>query len=295
MEYSEILPDESCAGIPASGLRYCGTLEHLKGVWAYWDGYGPEDAPGRQFEYDCVFDGAVVDQYQLGPLIRGNTFLTALALAEWLFENYDPGETAMGNEEENAAGLLERYRRGNGFNCRQFAKILCQLLLSLGIRSRILYLEPFNPGMAGDHVVTLVWSPEFQKWWMVDPTLNTHFVDADAVPLDAWEIRSAAMANERIWISKGSERLATWGMNDADRFLYYCRNIFSMGSPRFSGRHATSRETVWLIPQGFDFRKRALATERIAYRKTTAEADAAVDFPGDRFTHDVGSFMQRPD
>ncbi|MEX0886934.1 MAG: transglutaminase-like domain-containing protein [Phycisphaeraceae bacterium] len=80
----------------------------------------------------------------------------------------------------------EILQRRQGF-CVQFAIVYLQACLSLGHPARFVF--GYHPGPDGGHEVVEVWSGEFDKWVLMDPNVNEHYVDPDSnTPLGMLEV-----------------------------------------------------------------------------------------------------------
>ena len=80
----------------------------------------------------------------------------------------------------------------HGINCMCKAQILNEMLLSLGIYSRTVWLEPNSVYDTECHVVNEVYDSTYNKWIMLDITFNMYWVDEQKTPLSILEIRENA-------------------------------------------------------------------------------------------------------
>ena len=161
----------------------------------------------------------------------------------------------------NTMVLMEyAYQKGqdHGINCRMKATILTEMLLSLGIVSRILSLHPLNPGDQDNHVVSQVWLSEKKKWIIVDPTTNSYFMDKNGEMLNAIELRERIISEDEIVCSPKT----TWGSqsdNYKDYLTYMAKNLFYMHSPVincFGSEDREDQKWIVLCPKEFNGKKR---------------------------------------
>ncbi len=91
----------------------------------------------------------------------------------------------------NANKILEMIRSGQteGF-CAQYAVVLAQAARSLGWQSRYLDVATGCIGSKRGHVTVEVWSNQFNKWVVMDPFFDCHFI-RDGIPLSALELHRA--------------------------------------------------------------------------------------------------------
>jgi len=100
-----------------------------------------------------------------------------------------------GQPSTNARGALEVLKGiqdGQTFFCAQYAETLVSAAASLGWVNRSLALRRHQGanahGGSTEHTTTEIWSNEYAKWVMLDPTSNM-YLEASGLPLNAWEIR----------------------------------------------------------------------------------------------------------
>jgi hypothetical protein len=91
-----------------------------------------------------------------------------------------------------ALEVLEGIDEGHRFFCTQYAQVMVSAAASLGWVDRALALRRHRGvnkvGGSTEHTTTEIWSNQFGKWVMLDPTCNMH-LEKDGLPLNAWEIR----------------------------------------------------------------------------------------------------------
>jgi hypothetical protein len=89
---------------------------------------------------------------------------------------------------ENLGCILENKQKGQMF-CFYYAILMNEILLSLGIKSRI--IECFPKIFDHDcHMAVIVFIPELNEWAFFDPTFNTYFIDDEGKPLAIDKIRN---------------------------------------------------------------------------------------------------------
>ena len=77
----------------------------------------------------------------------------------------------------------------HGINCRNKAQILLEMLLSLNIPTRKVWIMPYSPYDIDCHVVNEIWDDKLDKWVMLDITNNEYWIDDNKTPLSCIEIR----------------------------------------------------------------------------------------------------------
>lgn len=94
-------------------------------------------------------------------------------------------------EVKGALAILQAIHEGHQFHCAQFAQVFVSAAASLGWVDRELALRRHQDrpeGGSTEHSTTEIWSNQFRKWIMLDPTANM-FIERNGTPLNAYEIR----------------------------------------------------------------------------------------------------------
>jgi hypothetical protein len=244
---------------------HCGLLR----LYDEFDPLPDKQAPG--FQYDCSHPelSRLCNKYQLDRVAgTGNDWSKALNLMKWITEHVSHrGNIASALPEVcnslpmNAHGLLEySYEKGqdHGISCYMLAIVLTEVCLSIGLKSRIVSLNPINPYDYDNHLVVVVWCANFSKWVMVDPSYNGYLRDAGGAVLNPWEIRDLFCRQKKIVCN---DELAHNGVkhSSTEYLRYIAKNLFYLQSPTFSGFNSTTTsDKPWLIltPKHFDVCKR---------------------------------------
>ncbi|CAN5483532.1 hypothetical protein BH23VER1_BH23VER1_06450 [soil metagenome] len=166
-----------------------------------------EDEYTARFTFDSATNPKLKrlrERYQLDEVVAPGTdeFDRQIHLMDWTHHQFDRfGQPSA--EARGALEILEEVEGGHRFFCSQYAQVLVSAAASLGWVDRPLALRRHQGankvGGSTEHAVTEIWSNQFRKWVMLDPTSNM-FVEIDGVPLNAWEIRKE-------WFYNGGKRL----------------------------------------------------------------------------------------
>jgi hypothetical protein len=94
------------------------------------------------------------------------------------------------SDARGALAILKANDAGHTFFCAHYADVLVSAAASLGwVDRRLCLRRPDNQGEgATEHSVTEIWSNQYRKWVMFDPTFAL-YVEKDNVPLNAYELR----------------------------------------------------------------------------------------------------------
>ncbi|MFO1500877.1 MAG: hypothetical protein U1G07_21230 [Verrucomicrobiota bacterium] len=166
-----------------------------------------ESEYSRRFKFDTFANPKLKElrsRYQLDEVVASgrSEFERQGLLLEWVHRQFRkfgrPSVTTHG-----ALDILKGIADGNTFFCAQYAELLVSAAASLGWVDRPLALRRHQGvaevGGSTEHSVTEIWSNQYGKWIMLDPTLNL-FIQKDGLPLNAYEIRQE-------WFYRGGSNL----------------------------------------------------------------------------------------
>ncbi len=242
------------------------------GILRLYDEFDPlPDEKAPSFQYECSHPelDKLREEYGLDRIAgTGDEWSKATNLMQWMTEHvgYKADITSAKPEvckslPMNAKGLLEySFDKGQdcGINCYMHSIVLTEACLSLGLKCRIVSLNPLNPYDYDNHLVNVVWYSKLSKWVMVDSSYNGYVRDAGGEILNPWEVRDLLCRHKTIVCN---DELAYNGVknNSEDYLRYLAKNLVYMHSPTLSGFNTTTTsEEPWLTltPKHFDVCKR---------------------------------------
>jgi hypothetical protein len=150
----------------------------------------------KRFKFDSAENPklkALREKYGLDAVVASgkDEFGKQVLLNDWVHRRFKK----FGQPSTKARGALEVLKgidEGQTFFCAQYAETLVSAAASLGWVDRALALRRNQGanahGGSTEHTGTEIWSNEYGKWVMLDPTSNM-YLEAGGVPLNAWEIR----------------------------------------------------------------------------------------------------------
>jgi hypothetical protein len=150
----------------------------------------------RRFKYDSAENPKLKELrevFRLDEVVAPGTdeFEKQVLLNDWVHRRFKK----FGQPSTKARGALEVLKgiqEGQTFFCAQYAETLVSSAASLGWVDRMLALRRHQGvnarGGSTEHSTTEIWSNQYGKWIMLDPTSNMH-LEANGIPLNAWEIR----------------------------------------------------------------------------------------------------------
>jgi len=134
----------------------------------------------RKYDIDNVIAPAVNEYGQI------------LLVSNWLNSRISFGVPHNVSYNFDALDILSRAEHGEKFFCSEYVTTYIQALSSIGITSRFV-------GLLKGHVVAEVWSNDYDKWVVIDPTFDI-FYELNGVPLNALELHNA-------WVEKSWQRI----------------------------------------------------------------------------------------
>jgi hypothetical protein len=171
-------------------LRKLDTLPYVKSEYT------------KRFKFDA-FDNPKLkelrERYKLDEVVApGKSELDRqVLLMDWTHCQFKK----FGRPSSNPRGALEILRdieQGHTFFCAHYAKLFVSSAASLGWVDRELALRRHQgtaQGGSTEHSTTEIWSNQYRKWIMLDPTSNM-YLEKDGMPLNAFEIRQEWLYRE---------------------------------------------------------------------------------------------------
>ncbi len=155
-----------------------------------------ESEYSKRFRFDAADNPKLKElreKYRLDEVVAPgkDEFDRQILLLDWTHRQFKK----FGRPSANPQGALEILKcveEGHTFFCAQYGATFVSAAASLGWVDRALALRRHRdyPGAGSpEHTSTEIWSNQYRKWVMLDPTANMHVLK-DGVPLSAYEIRT---------------------------------------------------------------------------------------------------------
>jgi hypothetical protein len=166
-----------------------------------------ESQYSKRFKFDLAENPKLKElreKYGLDEVVAPgkDEFAKQVLLNDWVHRRFKK----FGQPSTKARGALEVLQGiddGQTFFCAQYAETMASAAASLGWVDRLLALRRHQGvnahGGSTEHTTTEIWSNEYGKWVMLDPTSNM-YLEAAGIPLNAWEIRQE-------WFYRGGTNL----------------------------------------------------------------------------------------
>ena len=225
-----------------------GSFPDGRGGTVLVSGTGDEPVPvAPPFEFERWDDPGIAELRGAAPIgslavERRPDYPSLLAASEWVARTLHPGPQMVAYATHfDAREILERTRRGEGFDCGTFAWTLIQVLGSLGINARLVELET-DEGLG--HSVTEAWCDDLERWIVLDPYTATTF-ELHGVPLSALDLHRLWKAGRSREVTARhapgiEDRLAALQAQGVDPLSYYAHfnvrmrnNVRSTSYPRW--------------------------------------------------------------
>jgi len=209
----------------------------------------------------------LITQYQLEHFKAEMDFETCKNVLLWLNKsvlhmgNYD------GSDVQDALTLLKRgYKTEKGINCLSLSIVLCECLLALGVRARVVYMMPKEVEDGDNHVVVEAYISEWKKWIMLDATYGSFCEDEAGKVLNLGELQKAIQNNEKYIFSENLNYNGETDLDVDDIRDYYAKNVFFFRckSVQGYGVHREHGNMLEIAPDGFDVHYRMV--ENLKYR-----------------------------
>jgi hypothetical protein len=150
----------------------------------------------RRFNFDSATNPKLRElreQYRLDQVIADgkDEFDQQVRLMNWTHHQFKKfGKPSA--HPQGALEILQGINEGQTFFCAHYTTVLVSAAASLGWVDRPLALRRHQgvaaQGGSTEHSVTEIWSNQYRKWVMLDPTSNM-YLEKDGLPLNAVEIR----------------------------------------------------------------------------------------------------------
>jgi len=157
----------------------------------------------RKFDYQPFSDHKLEilrNEYDLVKLTEPykDEFDKFKILRDWVRRQWKYGYPDEVSRDYDSIDILRRAKNGESFWCSEYAVVFIQCALSLGYQARYVALRK-------GHVIAEIWSNEFKKWVIMDPTFNIHF-EKKGIPLNCLDLFNAFNDNqtEEICVMEGN-------------------------------------------------------------------------------------------
>jgi hypothetical protein len=149
----------------------------------------------KRFKFDSISNPKLKELRELCNLDAvvapgQDEFGRQVLLLDWVhhqFKSFGRPST----EAKGALEILKAIQEGHTFFCSQYAHVFVSAAASLGWIDRELALRRHQDKPGGgstEHSSTEIWSNQYRKWVMMDPTAKM-YIEKNGIPLNGYEIR----------------------------------------------------------------------------------------------------------
>lgn len=104
-----------------------------------------------------------------------NDLEKALNLLTWINGHIRHTGNYDNSDKQDALTLLEiAFDKDYGINCLAMSIVLCECLLAVNIKARVMYMMPKSTKDGDNHVVVEAFVSDLNKWIMLDPTYGSY-------------------------------------------------------------------------------------------------------------------------
>ncbi len=199
------------------------------------------------------------DKYHISDLTGERDLGTALNLLAWVNEHIKHAGNYDNSDKQDALTLLSvAYDKDYGINCLAMSIILCECLLAVDVKARVMYMMPKGIEDGDNHVVVEAFISELNKWIMLDPTYGSYCMDSHNLILNLGEMRNCIAKDKDYFFSKSMNYNGEIVDDIEDVKNYYAKNLFFLRckSVQGYGQHREYGNILEIAPIGFDVHKR---------------------------------------
>ncbi|UCG52596.1 MAG: hypothetical protein JSW58_03335 [Candidatus Latescibacterota bacterium] len=196
---------------------FAGTTDLEPPTPLHGKGYSYQDLSHPYF--DTVRTDPRIRHLYQDPRMQFDDFVE---MADFLRDQSPHGRSTISHSQRklNLLALLDLADKGERFTCGTMSKMLAQMVQASGNFARLVFLF--------GHVVTEVWVPEFEKWVLIDPLFNVHYLNDKGVPLSALDLHRMinAGAEHNIHPRPGNSPNTVFTERAPKKQLYECYKMW---------------------------------------------------------------------
>lgn len=219
------------------------------------------------YKIDSVEFKELKEKYHLEDLVGLSDFQTCENVLKWVNKNIIHTGNYDGSDRQDALTLLARaYQTQKGINCLSLSIVLCECLLALGIRTRVVYMMPEDVEDGDNHVVVESYISELSKWVMLDATYGSYCYDAHGTILNLREIREVINTGIDYVFSDLLNYNGETNLDIEDIKAYYKKNVFFFRCKSIQeyGSHREHGNMTEITSKGFNVHERMV--KNLQYR-----------------------------
>ena len=235
-------------------------LQNYLNLLTTYSSYDYDEINDIEFTYMDSSDGdlrALREDYGLDSIAGdGDELSRIMNLMLWVNENLEHDGSSQNPYPPNAENIIETcWNEDRGVNCRMLAIVLNDFYLSMGFKSRFVTCKPHERDFNDCHVINIVYSTQFDKWIMMDPSFAGYFEDENDTFLDLFEVREKLVNDDELVFSSHLNHNGGRYTEQTYR-TYLAKNLFRFACPiesafNYEAQPYSSREYIELIPLNY--------------------------------------------
>lgn len=210
------------------------------------------------------------EKYHFPSFVGEKDLEKSLNLLDWINKHIKHTGNYDNSDRQDALTLLQvAYNKDYGINCLAMSIILCECLLAVDVKARVMYMMPKSANDGDNHVVVEAFISELNKWIMLDPTYGSYCLNSEGEILNLYEMRNYIANNKEYHFSK-TINYNGMVVDDVDDVKnYYAKNLFFLRCKKVQGygQHTEYGNMLEIAPKGFDVHKRMI--ENMLFRIKT--------------------------
>lgn len=118
----------------------------------------------------------------------------------WLYNQFNTGKVQFnGFHENNGFEIFEKCNQEYSPNCACFAIMLNDILISLGIKSKVVWCLSQNQMDKECHALNHVFNHNENNWFVADPSCQSVVCNQDGNPIDLLTLRETIMYDGKVY------------------------------------------------------------------------------------------------
>lgn len=219
------------------------------------------------YQFDCSEYLLLEEKYNIKQHAGNSDFDKALNLLMWVNKHIRHNGKYDNSDAQDALTLLEiAYDKEYGINCLSMSIVLCECLLAISVKARVMYMMPQDVNDGDNHVIVEAFITELDKWILLDPTYGSYTINSNGNILNLYEIRKCIEEDENFYFSETINYNGTEVEDLNDVKDYYAKDVFFFRCKKYQGygQHRQYGNIIEIAPCGFNVHKRMV--ENLEYR-----------------------------
>lgn len=222
------------------------------------------------YDYNAPEYKELRERYNLQEMAKGTDFEKCQSLLVWVSRKIRHRGNYDNSDRQDALTLLAlSYQTDYGINCLSLSIVLCECLLAVGIKARVVYMMPEAAEDGDNHVVVEAFVSEWNKWIVLDATYGSYCIGEDDTILNLGELQAYVASGKKYYFSKGINYNGETNLDLQDIRTYYAKNLFFLRCKSIQGygAHREYGHMMEIAPRGFDVHERMV--QNLQYRIAT--------------------------